>query len=104
MKRPSLVDIFNRSTVPYGYKQNLLQGFGLPIEKDGSFDKVVYHNQNNTIDTTHSIIFNYQNPDNRNNLGKPLRPGLDLRISVFDKHKEDGKIWFFDSDVLVILF
>ena len=100
MKPPSLA-VYTTTTVPYGYKQNLLQGFGLPIEKDGSFKKVRYHNENNTIDTTHSIIFNYQNPDNRNNLGKPLRPGLDLRISVFDKHKEDGKIWFFDSDVLV---
>ena len=100
MKRPSLA-VYTTTTVPYGYKQNLLQGFGLPIEKDGSFKKVIYHNQTNTIDTTHSIIFNYQNPDNRNDLGKPLRPGLDLRISVFDKHKEDGKIWFFDSDVLV---
>ena len=67
------ISIYYRSTGSYGYKQNLLQGFGLDIEKDGSFDKVTYHNQNNTIDTTHSIIFNYQNPDNRNNLGK-LRP------------------------------
>ena len=43
MKSPSLA-VYTTTTVPYGYKQNLLQAFGLPIEKDGSFHKVVYHN------------------------------------------------------------
>ena len=32
MKPPSLA-VYSTTTVPYGYKQNLLQGFGLPIEK-----------------------------------------------------------------------
>ena len=40
MKRPSLA-VYTTTTVPYGYKQNLLQGFGLPIEKDESFNKVI---------------------------------------------------------------
>ena len=44
MKHPSLA-IYTTTTGSYGYKQNLLQGFGLDIEKDGSFQKVVYHNQ-----------------------------------------------------------
>ena len=39
MKLPSLA-VYSTTTVPYGYKQNLLQGFGLPIEKDGSFKPV----------------------------------------------------------------
>ena len=44
MKLPSLA-VYTTTTVPYGYKQNLLQGFGLPIEQGGDFHKVIYHNQ-----------------------------------------------------------
>ena len=48
MKPPSLA-VYTTTTVPYGYKQNLLEAFGLSIRVDGSFDKVVYHNQPKTI-------------------------------------------------------
>ena len=47
MKRPSLA-VYTTTTVPYGYKQNLLQGFGLPIEKDGSFKKVSFQEKHNS--------------------------------------------------------
>jgi len=99
MKRPSLA-IYTTTTVDFGYKQSLLNVFGVPLQKDPDIEKVIYHNTPNMIDTTHSLIFNFQNPDSRKEV-KPLRPGLDLRISVFDKHKDDGRIWMYDSDVLV---
>ena len=59
MNRPSLA-IYLTTTVPFGYKHNLMNAFGLPIEKDKGFHRVVYHNKPDTIDTTHSLIFNYQ--------------------------------------------
>ncbi len=45
MKPPSLA-VYTTTTVPYGYKQNLLQGFGLAIENDGSFKKFLDQNKN----------------------------------------------------------
>jgi hypothetical protein len=97
--KPSLA-AYMTTTVPFGYKRNLLEAFTQPIIKDDEFDKVVLHNQDSLIETSHSLIFNFQNPDSRNET-KPLRAGLDLRIQAFDKHINDGRIWMFDSDVLV---
>ena len=63
MKRPSLA-IYTTTTVDFGYKQSLLNVFGVPLQKDPDIEKVVYHNKPDMIDTTHSLIFNFQNPRN----------------------------------------
>ena len=59
MKRPSLA-IYTTTTVDFGYKQSLLNVFGVPLQKDPDIEKVVYHNKPDMIDTTHSLIFNFQ--------------------------------------------
>ena len=71
MKRPSLA-IYTTTTVPFGYKQSLLNVFGIPLQKDPDVEKVVYHNTPDMIDTTHSLIFNFQNPDSRKEV-KPIK-------------------------------
>ena len=45
MKRPSLA-IYTTTTVDFGYKQSLLNVFGVPLQKDPDIEKVVYHNKN----------------------------------------------------------
>jgi len=97
--KPSLT-AYMTTTVPFGYKKDLLEAFTQPVIKDDQFEKVVLHEQDGLMETSHSLIFNFQNPDSRNET-KPLRAGLDLRIQAFDKHINDGRIWMFDSDVLV---
>ena len=90
--------VYYATTVKYGFKMELMEAFAKPLQDEGIH--VIHHRGAGGFEvknTSHALIFNYQrvapNQDK-------LKDRLQLRVDVWNKYKDSGKIWMFDNDVL----
>jgi len=83
-------------TTSGGFKNQLMKAFAEGVRTDLDGWEVIEHNGLDLVNSTHALCFNYQRlKEDR------LRPGLKLRCDVWDKHKKDGSIWFYDGNIFV---
>ena len=83
-------------TTSGGFKNQLMKALAEGVRTDLDGWEVIEHNGLDLVNSTHALCFNYQRlKEDR------LRPGLKLRCDVWDKHKKDGSIWFYDGNIFV---
>jgi len=90
------IDVYSKTTTKTGYKNDLMLAFHRGVNRVGD-----NRWRSNLIDGyemsngTHAFCFNYQRDVPRS------RPGLDLRKKIIQTYEPTGKIFYFDSNVLV---
>jgi len=90
------IDVYSRTTQNSGYKSELMKAFYDGVNKNNNPNWAAKLIDNyNLSDGTHAFCFNYQRDIVRD------RAGLHLRRKVIDKYLPSGKIFFFDSNVLI---
>ena len=90
------IDVYSRTTQSSGFKSELMKAFYEGVNKNNNPNWVAKLIDNyNLSDGTHAFCFNYQRDIIRD------RVGLHLRSKVIDKYLSSGKIFFFDSNVLI---
>jgi len=82
-------------TTSGGYKGQLMKAFAEGVKADSEGWNVELHSGLDLLNSTHALCFNYQRLENN------LRPNLKLRCDIWNKHKTDGSIWFFDANIFV---
>ena len=92
----NVIDVYSKTTAPGGYKYNLMKAFldGVNKIRNNQWQANLIDNYN-LGKGTHAFCFNYQRKVHR------PRPGLDLRKKIIDRYEPAGKIWYYDSNVLV---
>jgi len=90
------IDVYTKTTTNHGYKRDLMLAFanGVNIVSHKNYRARI--NENYTIDNGQYVMcFNYQRQNNKD------KPGLKLRKDLIDRYEPTGKIFYYDSNVLV---
>ena len=92
----STIDVYSKTTAKMGFKHDLMMAFYKGVNKVGNNDwRAKLVDSYDMSDGDYAFCFNYQRDVHRS------RPGLDLRKKIINRYEPPGKIFYYDSNVLV---
>ena len=90
------IDIYSNTTAKMGFKHDLMLAFEKGVNKVSNENwRARLIEGYEMSDGTHAFCFNFQRDIHRS------RPGLEFRKKIIDSYEPVGKIWYYDSNVLV---
>jgi hypothetical protein len=92
----NVIDVYSKTTTKEGFKYSLMKAFydGVNKIKDQNWIANLVDNYEMS-NGDYAFCFNYQRDIPRS------RPGLDLRKKIIQRYEPPGKIFYYDSNVLV---
>jgi len=93
------IGVYTSTTTAHGYKADLVKAFAKGVNEvnDNNWKADIVPDTEVKEGYSHVFCFNYQ----RKYPKKIERAGLHLRKKLIERYEPPGKIWYFDSNVLV---